>query len=526
MNKDKLLVTLDIILNSDDKNEINQKDLYYSDELKIYETLVNYAYNLLETVETDDTYTIKKCIKILNSVEDMGKNNVMWNYNIGYAYYLLNKYDKTSLFFLKTLKLIEKNNLNSDDIENIKTEAETILEECNEQIEKEKLENSFLHDHLNKEKAQDYVNHCIIPQAFQGEAIQIRGDSIYIFDKDITIKSTIAELSQNTAILYFSVLKESWGHDIGDYFIGTGNDTNEALNIAVKTFIETLYDGVNHVLNGQYIDEFTINFKDKDHIFNTYYSNILSIGDCPIIYDNALYYGLIKEELKKRIGNQNLVFVSLVMSRNVDGTIITDCRVNGKPSYDIGNILSKEVKQWDCKDFASQKMYILLEQNQNTIDPYPYYKTNGYLKFKSSIKTIINKMYEYRNDVSKDNLKADLNNTIEDSLLINLALYAIPEICAKDAYSQIKYPEFIYLQHGKDKYKYYLSQFNDLDFLEKAIYDLFDEIAFGDKTNKIFRFLISISLRFHKYGDYLEKNIDISNQVEPLLFSIDKNMIR
>ncbi len=526
MNKDKLLVTLDIILNSDDKNEINQKDLYYSDELKIYETLVNYAYSLLEVVETDDTYTIKKCIKILNSVEDMGKNNVIWNYNIGYAYYLLNKYEKTHQFFSKTLELIEKNNLDSDDIKDIKTEAETILDECKEQIEKEKLENSFLHDHLNKEKAQDYINHCLIPQAFQGEAIQIRGDSIYIFDKEITIKSSIAELSQNTVILYFSVQQDSWGHDIGDYFIGTGKDTNEALNIAVKTFIETLYDGVNNVINGQYIDEFTINFKNKDHIFNTYYSNILSIGDCPVIYDNALYYGLIKEELKKRIGNQNLVFVSLVMSKDVDGSIITDCRVNGKQSNDISNIIATELEQWDCKDFASQKMYILLEQDKNTLDPYPYYKSNGYLKFKSHIKTIIDKMYEYRHDVSKDNLKADLYNTIDDKVLVDLAINAIPEVCAKDAYSQIKYPEFVYIQDGDVKHKYYLSQLNDLDLLEKAIYEIFDENTFLDKTNKIFRFLISSSLRFKEYGDYLDKNVDISYQVEPLLFSMSENMIR
>ena len=351
---------------------------------------------------------------------------------------------------------------------------------------------------------------------------RVEGDHVFCPDWQMTITPEISQVDERGAVVNFYISAPQWGKDLFECSAGMGSDTKQALGMACGSFLFSFMDGIVQMESGQGGESLETEFAGKAHRWKVYLSNIVGMGNSPQVDNSRIYWEALKEEVVKRLGNQKLCFVKVYASKSGEN-ITAECRVDDIKSEVLSNIVADMVKDWDACYFASHKAFFFIRQEEETVQPYPYLGQAGWEALREKVRTAALMFHASKEQEQYESLPDRLKQTLGDATLAAECYLFLPEICAENAFDQITYAETVEIvPHGK----VYKCQLADYWPLHRALFSLFEEGAFGDATNDIYREYIGASAIYGVICQLKEKggeNAMEGGTLSALLFKVESD---
>ena len=347
-------------------------------------------------------------------------------------------------------------------------------------------------DPLNPEKALGYA---LVTLSNELEIDnRIENDYIFCPDFNMTITPRIGKITEKNALLNFVLYAPQWGREVFESSIGTADTTKQAMNTAIQLFLFTLVNAVSKMESEEDAADENIAtiFSGKTRSWKVYFSDIAATGDAPEA-DSHMYWDKLKKSIIKRLGNQKLCYVKIYVAK-IAGKISVECRVDSIWSEELSIIAAKMAEQWKVDTFASHQLFFCIRQDDETVTEYPYFGLEGKALLKSKIKTAVEIFAAASSAGNYDNLLANMKDKLEDTTLAMECFSFIPEICAENAYSQIKYAETVEISiDGRKEKAYYKNQLADYWRIHNIFFELLNEDTFGKDTLEIYKAYIEKS---------------------------------
>lgn len=379
-------------------------------------------------------------------------------------------------------------------------------------------------DPLNPEKALGYV------LAALSESLEINNgienDHILCPDFNMTVTPRIGKINEKNAVLNFTLYAPQWGRELFESSIGIADSPKQAIGVAIDSFLFTFVNAVSKMeAEGEKSADENIAtiFTGKTRSWNVYFSDVAATGDAPEA-DSDIYWDRLKKPIIRRLGNQRLCYVKIYVAKS-GGNISTECRVDSILSEELSMIAGKMAEQWKTDTFASHQMFFCIRQDDNTVTEYPYSGTEGKAKLKSKVKAAVDMLFAEAANHNYDSLLCKMKEKTGDDTLAAECLYFLPEICAENAFGQIKYAETVEIAIGERKEKsYYKNQLSDYWLLNNILFELFNEGAFGKETNEIFKMLVEKSAIKNAVLQLRQKDPNVKNiTMSPLRFRFNED---
>jgi len=351
-------------------------------------------------------------------------------------------------------------------------------------------------DVYNTEKAEKYAL-IMLSETMELQS-RIEDRRIYCPDLDMTVTPRILKLSPQNAVLNFSVYSPKWGNEMQEQSSGLGNNTAEAVAVAVSSFVYSFVDGLVKMEKGENAGnkdtdtEIATIFGGKTHKWRAYFSDVVTIGDAPDVGGAYYYWNKLKKLILKRLGNQKVCYVRLYLDR-IKGDITGECRIDDEHSLELSMELVKEVAKWRPKSFASHKAYFFIRQDDETFLPYPYLGEEGRVKLRRKIKTAVDILYGTKPE-DNDKLLPDLKKALDDDILAEECYVFMSEMCAESAFRDVRYSEMVEIEsEDKGVRTVYKNQLADYRQINGILFELLNEGVFGGNTDDIFRSFVDDS---------------------------------
>lgn len=355
---------------------------------------------------------------------------------------------------------------------------------------------------------------------------RVEGDHIYCPEWQMTVTPEIGQVDERGAVVNFYLSAPQWGRDLFECSAGMGSDTKQALGMVCGSFLFSFMDGIVQMEGGQASESLETEFAGKSHRWKVYLSNIVGMGNCPQVNNARLYWDALKEEVVKRLGNQKLCFVKVYASKTGEN-ITAECRVDDIRSEELSNLIADMTKGWDAGYFASHKAFFFIRQEEETVQPYPYWGQAGRKLLKEKVRTAALMFHASEDQRQYETLPERLRQALGDDVLAAECYSFLPEICAENAFDRITYAETVdILPDGRKAVTCYKSQLADYWPLHDALFSLFEEGAFGEAANDIYREYIGASAIYSVISQAKEKDGEKAmdnGRVSALLFNMDSD---
>ena len=345
-------------------------------------------------------------------------------------------------------------------------------------------------DVYNTDKALDYAL-ILLTDALETES-RIEDKRIYCPELDMTVTPKVLKLSAQNAVVDFRVSSAKWGDDMYEQSFGVGDNTPEALNVAVGSFAYSFADGLIKAARGESADkkdtdsEIATIFGGKTHKWRAYFSDVVTIGDAPDVSGAHYYWNKLKKLILKRLGNQKICCVRIYLDR-IKGDITGECRIDGDLSIELSIALVNEVSKWKVKGFASHKACFFICQEEETLDEYPYLGSDGRAKLRRKLKTAVDMFYAADTQEKFDNLLPELKKALNDDTLAEECYSLIPEMCAEGAFREVRFDETIELENEEKGVRtVYKQQLADYRRINRVLFEMLNEGVFGDAAQEIY----------------------------------------
>lgn len=347
---------------------------------------------------------------------------------------------------------------------------------------------------------------------------EIRGETVFCPEWNITIKPQIDQLDDHMAVLNFYISSPDWEEPLFECCAGMGSDTDTAIGMAISSFLFAFMQGIAIMQREEDGLPLESEFNGNTHRWSVYKSNVAGMGD-NIGGDpraiTSVYWDLLKEHIAKRLGNQKMCYVKIYAAKAVgaDGEQITgECRINDVPSNELGALVGEIAKKWDVKQFASQKQFFFIKQDPATLLPSPYGSENKITVLKEKVKTALELFNGVKTQEDYDSLPDKLFAALGDKTLAEECYSFLPEICAERAFNEMQFSEQVqFFVPNKPIVTVYKNQLADFYPLWTLMFTLFDSGYFGEDTNNLYGLLVSLSSIYGAVQQAKEKGSDIKD---------------
>lgn len=443
------------------------------------------AYNNLEDYEN--------AVKLLLSVSETGKDDDLWHYRLGYAYYYLGNDLEAKKEFERVLEL------NPDD-----KDAKEFLDDCNDYL-------NNADDSFPPEDPQQYVLEGLHELIIENNII--KDGKLFIPEWDLTISPSVEELTENMAVLYFILECGSWDREMFECSVALAETPKRAINLAEGSFIFSILDGIRTMVAGEGSEPISTEFSGRKHNWHAYKSDIVGMGKNPEGGDIDEFWSLLKDGIIRRLGNQKFTYVKVYAAKNGD-SITAECRVNNIVSRELSSIIFEIASKWNTDEFSSKKQFFFITQDEETYVEYPYSEED----LKDATLKAVKLFEECASDEDYQHYLERLTEELGDSNLAEELQAFIPEMCAENAFDSIQYPESILIYNNGNSIEVYKNQIASYYTIQKALLDGFNDNLFLDDTFSSYVYISSI------YGaicDAKEKGEDLETSGAVLMISFN-----
>ncbi|HIT04325.1 MAG TPA: hypothetical protein IAC22_07420 [Candidatus Caccocola faecipullorum] len=350
---------------------------------------------------------------------------------------------------------------------------------------------------LDAEKAREFIiRDCL--HGFLGMKDVIKDGCLYCPDSKLTVRPEIESLMEQGAVVDFHIEAPQWGTEIFECCASPGENTRHALGMTLSSFMLSLMPAIVRMERGEYDETFETSFAGQNHRWRATLSDVVGMGNTPHENMPKFYWDKVKEGVMKRLGNQKLCYVKIYCA-NVDGDVTGECRVNDIKSKELSDVIAEIGAQWKPEGFASQKMFILIRQDEETVAPYPYWGSDGRAELLTKIKLAVNLFNGCKTQEEYEKLPEALKTQLGDPTLAEECYLFLPEICAENEFDTLDFDE----QIAPGVYK---AQLADYWTMHNLLFELFAEGAFGDAASEIYWDYITFSSIYGVVCKMMEKN--------------------
>lgn len=346
---------------------------------------------------------------------------------------------------------------------------------------------------------------------------EIRGNAVFIPEWDMTITPRISQSEEHIAIVDFITAAPGFDEPLYECCASTGKDADSAIGSCVGSFVFAFMNGIIQMKNDDNGKPLQSTFGGKTHTWRSYNSDLVGMGetvDADETRTASKYWNMLKDEIAKRIGNQKMCLVKVFTSKAIgknDMQVTGEVRINDVAIPALGDIVFKHAEQWDIKQFASQKQFFFVKQENAPTDEYS--GEDGRAVLRGKVKTALELFAGVKDDETFEALPDRLAAALGDPALATECFSFIPEMCAEHAFQEVKFSEQITISvRGENETKTcYRTQLAHYYPIQSAVFGLFSDGAFGEATNDIYRSLIGMSATGSAVSQFLEKSGKLSD---------------
>lgn len=429
----------------------------------------------------------KEAVAVLREVEAEGERHPVWNYFLGYAYCSLGEMELARQYFLCARELDSQIPIGSN------------LLYCTD-IPKDLRQNTILQLVCDTLPAHCYIeNGAVVVEAWK-----------------LTIHVHVDYPGEQQAVAEYTITSPDWEHEIFEVCAAAGQTKEHAVFEAQRGFVLGIFQLIKDWHTRQPGQSIQSQLNGDHHAWNVYVGDLLPIGGSKGM-TAADYWEMLKDLLCSRIGNQKFCYVKVYLSKG-KGFAIGECRINNVVSDELSEWLKSATDKWEDDSFSSHKMFFILEQQEETIRPYPY--TIDELEQLTLTAAGLFETMHARGGDWYDEYEEELNKIIGDTTLVSSFHKFLPELCAFRVMENVRIVEPVSFYRRGCKEAYYLSQLSDWTKIEYVLEQLIRRRLI---TENMYQVMVGCRFAYPAYQEGRERNVKMENSQVAMVFSIDDN---
>ncbi len=438
-------------------------------------------------VNTQEPENWDKALSLLLSVEEEGKTDPEWYFRTGGVLCRLLRKEEAQARFQEGFALLPPDSEARPDWERRCTQ---VLAFCQQELDRKAAWERY-GDSLDPEKALDFYLNGLLHGGLQDED-RVEGNAILLPRQGIRILPQVEQISQRGAVVNLWLPDPQRGQRLVGCSVGMGCSPTQALGLSASSFIFSFLEGVMRMEDRVEPRELETLFDGKAHRWELYPSNIVGLGSAPQP-EGQVWWELLGEDIQRRLGNQRVCYVKIYGAK-VDGQVTGECRVDDIKSEELSAKVAQAVERWPAGQFASQKQFFFIRQQEETILPYPYEGAEGERRLRSALGEAVRMFMACRTEEDYDQYSQRLGERIGDETLADECLTFLPELCAANAFPQLQAAETVEIcREGRPPETVYKNQLADYYPLWTLLLQLFQEEELGADPDAIYREYVGYS---------------------------------
>lgn len=438
-------------------------------------------------VNTQEPENWDTALSLLLSAEEEGKADPEWYFRTGGVLCRLLRKEEAQARFQEGFALLPPDSEARPDWERRCTQ---VLAFCQQELDRKAAWERY-GDSLDPEKALDFYLNGLLHGGLQDED-RVEGNAILLPRQGIRILPQVEQISQRGAVVNLWLEAPQWGKRLFECSVGMGSSPSQALGLSASSFIFSFLEGVMRMEDRVEPRELETLFDGKAHRWELYPSNIVGLGSAPQP-EGQVWWELLGEDIQRRLGNQRVCYVKIYGAK-VDGQVTGECRVDDIKSEELSAKVAQAVERWPAGQFASQKQFFFIRQQEETILPYPYEGAEGERRLRSALGEAVRMFMACRTEEDYDQYSQRLGERIGDETLADECLTFLPELCAANAFPQLQAAETVEIcREGRPPETVYKNQLADYYPLWTLLLQLFQEEELGADPDAIYREYVGYS---------------------------------
>ncbi len=438
-------------------------------------------------VNTQEPENWDTALSLLLSVEEEGRADPEWYFRTGGVLCRLLRREEAQARFQEGFALLPPDSEARPDWERRCTQ---VLAFCQQELDRKAAWERY-GDSLDPEKALDFYLNGLLHGGLQDED-RVEGNAILLPRQSVRILPQVEQISQRGAVVNLWLEAPQWGKRLFECSVGMGSSPSQALGLSASSFIFSFLEGVMRMEDRVEPRELETLFDGKAHRWELYPSNIVGLGACPQP-EGQVWWELLGEDIQRRLGNQRVCYVKIYGAK-VDGQVTGECRVDDIKSEELSAKVAQAVERWPAGQFASQKQFFFIRQQEETILPYPYEGAEGERRLRSALGEAVRMFMACRTEEDYDQYSQRLGERIGDETLADECLTFLPELCAANAFPQLQAAETVEIcREGRPPETVYKNQLADYYPLWTLLLQLFQEEELGADPDAIYREYVGYS---------------------------------
>ena len=438
-------------------------------------------------VNTQEPENWDTALSLLLSVEEEGKADPEWYFRTGGVLCRLLRKEEAQARFQEGFALLPPDSEARPDWERRCTQ---VLAFCQQELDRKAAWERY-GDSLDPEKALDFYLNGLLHGGLQDED-RVEGNAILLPRQGVRILPQVEQISQRGAVVNLWLEAPQWGKRLFECSVGMGSSPTQALGLSASSFIFSFLEGVMRMEDRVEPRELETLFDGKTHRWELYPSNIVGLGSAPQP-EGQVWWELLGEDIQRRLGNQRVCYVKIYGAK-VDGQVTGECRVDDIKSEELSAKVAQAVERWPAGQFASQKQFFFIRQQEETILPYPYEGAEGERRLRSALGEAVRMFMACRTEEDYDQYSQRLGERIGDETLADECLTFLPELCAANAFPQLQAAETVEIcREGRPPETVYKNQLADYYPLWTLLLQLFQEEELGADPDAIYREYVGYS---------------------------------
>lgn len=356
------------------------------------------------------------------------------------------------------------------------------------------------------------------------EETQLQDNRVWIPKWNVSIYPEVQQVEKAGVILDLYVEAPQWGKTLYECSVGMGNDPQTNIGLALGSFIFAFMKGIAAMEDKKGGIDLTTSFAQKTHKWKVYKTDIIGMGKNENFTDVDTYWDALKEDIKKRLGNQKVCYVKIFGSKMGDD-VTGECRIDDVASEELSKKVADIVSKWQVEGFVSQKQFFFIRQEESTTLPYPYEGQAGFELLKNKVALAAKMFHESNTEELYQSLPQRLGEALQDKVLGVECFSFLPEICTEYAFGEAHYSEKVNFAYpNSSMIEIYKSQLADYELLKRAILTVFNEGTLGELTNDIYREYIGSSATYSVFAQMKEKGSDLKDaSAVAIVFNVDED---
>ena len=438
-------------------------------------------------VNTQEPENWDTALSLLLSAEEEGKADPEWYFRTGGVLCRLLRREEAQARFQEGFALLPPDSEARPDWERRCTQ---VLAFCQQELDRKAAWERY-GDSLDPEKALDFYLNGLLHGGLQDED-RVEGNAILLPRQGVRILPQVEQISQRGAVVNLWLEAPQWGKRLFECSVGMGRSPSQALGLSASSFIFSFLEGVMRMEDRVEPRELETLFDGKAHRWELYPSNIVGLGSAPQP-EGQVWWELLGEDIQRRLGNQRVCYVKIYGAK-VDGQVTGECRVDDIKSEELSAKVAQAVERWPAGQFASQKQFFFIRQQEETILPYPYEGAEGERRLRSALGEAVRMFMACRTEEDYDQYSQRLGERIGDETLADECLTFLPELCAANAFPQLQAAETVEIcREGRPPETVYKNQLADYYPLWTLLLQLFQEEELGADPDAIYREYVGYS---------------------------------